>query len=69
MAKGMAWFEDANAPVLAIADENSTSEFVRVLVLPSRFKGQATLTLLNEEDKQKPRLQKNTRYFDHPLAL
>ena len=64
-----AWFEDANSPVIAIASSTEISEFVRVLVLPKRCSGEPSLKIVNEEDKEKPRLQKNFRYFDCAVDL
>lgn len=68
-SQGEAWFEDANSPVQATASEHEKSCFVRLLLLPAEFAGQATLTLVNPEDTNKPRLQSNTRYFDKEITI
>ncbi len=66
---GDAWFEAANSPVRAIAIEGSHSRFVRLMLLPVEFEGKPTLTLVNDGDRDKPRLQTNTRHFDKRITL
>lgn len=68
MTPGAAWFEDANSPVKATASESEPSLFVRLMLLPPEYAGKGTLTLLNDEDKHKPRLQTNQRHFDQTLV-
>lgn len=68
MAPGDAWYEDAFSPVQATAGDQPT-RFVRAMVLPPEFHGQPTLQLLNDADRDKPRLQTNTRFFDQPITL
>lgn len=69
VSRGEAWFEDANSPVQATATKHEKSSFVRLLLLPVEYAGQTTLTLVNPEDVNKPRLQSNTRYFDKEISL
>lgn len=64
-----AWFEDADSPVEATAIETETSRFVRLMLLPLEYEGKPTLTLLNDADANKPRLQSNTRHFDKRIEL
>lgn len=66
---GEAWFEDANSPVLATADNTQDSQFVRMMLLPKRYEGKSTFTHLNKEDETKPRLQTNIRFFDETISL
>ena len=61
-----AWFEPAHAPVRATALEgHPLTRFVRCMILPSRFLGQSTLTILDPSDLDRPRLQTTTRLLDH----
>jgi len=66
---GEAWFEDAVAPVQATAGALPSTRFIRMLVLPPEFENKPTFTYLNDEDREKPRLQTNKRFFDHRLRL
>ncbi len=68
MHPGDAWFEDADSPVQATAGDTSTA-FVRAMVLPEAYLGKPTLRLLNAEDHEKPRLQTNIRFFDQIINL
>jgi len=68
MTPGSTWFEDANSPVKVTAGPEPTA-FIRAMVLPPEFIGQPTLTILNPEDQNKPRLQSNRRFFDQCLIL
>lgn len=67
METGKAWFEDANSPVRATASQLQSTAFVRTMVLPIEYLGKPTITYLNSEDDDKPRLQTNTRFFDQPI--
>lgn len=69
MQPGQAWFEDANSPVQATAQDMDTSAFVRAMVLPRAYEGKPTIKLLNPKDLQKPALQTNKRFFDQPITL
>lgn len=69
MHAGDAWFEDANSPVLATAIDTEPSRFIRLMLLPPEYAGKPTLTLLDAVDKDKPRLQTNTRHFDQPVVV
>lgn len=69
MTVGDAWFEASNSPVRATASDKEPTAFVRAMVLPLEFLGKPTITYLNAEDDDKPRLQTNTRYFDKVIDL
>lgn len=68
METGDAWYEAANSPVRATGSSNEVSQFVRALVLPVEYAGKPTITLLNTEDFDKPKLQTNQRFFDQHIA-
>ncbi len=65
---GEAWFEGADYPVLARASETEPTAFVRVMVLPAQWEGKRTIRYLDPADDEKPKLQRPTVFFDHPLA-
>ncbi len=65
---GGAWFEDAGYPVLATASPTEPTAFVRVMVLPAEWEGRRTIRYLDPADEAKPKLQRATVFFDHPLA-
>ena len=67
--EGDAWFEDANSEVLAKSNESQPSQFVRMMLLPARYEGKPSFTLVDDADTIKPKLQTNTRFFDHPVSL
>ncbi|WP_306257725.1 cupin domain-containing protein [Pararhizobium sp. IMCC21322] len=69
MQPGQAWFEDANSPVQATAQDMDTSAFVRAMVLPLAYEGKPTIKRLNADDLQKPALQTNKRFFDQRIIL
>ncbi len=66
---GDAWFEDANSPVMATADETQDSQFIRMMLLPMQCKAKSTFIHINKEDEKKPRLQSNIRFFDEVISL
>jgi len=69
MKPGNAWFEDANSPVKATASATETSQFVRAFVLPLEYEGKPTIKFLNPGDHEKPKLQKNHRFFDQRISF
>lgn len=69
MVPGNAWFEGADSPVQATAIDGTTSSFVRAMVLPAACIGKPTLRYLDPADAEKPRLQENNRFVDHPVML
>jgi quercetin dioxygenase-like cupin family protein len=66
---GGAWFEAGPDPVLAEASKHQRTAFVRVLVLPAEWAGKRTITYVDPADRDRPRLQEATVYFEHRLAL
>lgn len=69
MRPGDAWFEGTRAPVLAIADDDVTSKFVRVMILPEADLGKRTIRYLDPADAAQPHLQSNARLFDQLIVL
>lgn len=69
MQPGKAWFEDANSPAQATAQDADTTAFIRAMILPVQFEGKPTFKLLNPEDMDKPALQTNKRFFDQRINL
>ena len=65
---GGAWFERGPSPVYAAASESEGSAFVRVMLLPREWEGKRTIAYINPEDADKPKLQRATVFFDHPLT-
>jgi hypothetical protein len=66
---GGAWFESGPEPVYAAASQHLDTAFVRVLVLPAEWAGKRTIHYVDPADEVKPKLQRATVYFDHPLRL
>lgn len=69
MLPGDVWFEGSNSPVRATAIDGETSQFIRAMVLPLEFEGKPTITFLNPDDFDKPKLQTNHRFFDSRITL
>jgi len=61
---GGAWFEAGPDAVLAWAPDDAPGEFSRVMILPRTLQGQSSLRYVNEEDGDKPKLQKYTIFVD-----
>ena len=66
---GGAWFETGPDPVYAAASQRQETAFVRVLVLPAEWAGKRTIRYVDPADEDKPKLQRATVYFDHPVSL
>ena len=66
---GQAWFEGAEYPVLATADESVETAFVRVLLLPAQWEGKRTIRYLDPADEAKPKLQRATIYLEQRIEL
>jgi quercetin dioxygenase-like cupin family protein len=66
---GGAWFEAGPDPVLAEASQHHPTAFVRMLILPVEWAGKRTIRYVDPADDDRPRLQKPTVYFEHPLLL
>jgi len=69
MQPGDPWFEGTRAAVLAIADPDVVSKFVRVMILPEEDLGKRTINYLDPADDDKPRLQSNTRMIDQIIRI
>ena len=67
--KGGAWFESGPAPVLAESSQHQQTAFVRVLILPAEWAGKRTIRYVDPADDHRPKLQKSTVYFEHPIHL
>jgi quercetin dioxygenase-like cupin family protein len=66
---GESWFESGPEPVLATASTSEDSAFVRVLLLPPEWAGKRTIHYVNQEDEQKPKLQRATVFSETPIRL
>lgn len=66
---GDCWFEDGPSPVYAAASADRGAAFVRVLVLPSSYKGKSSITYLRPEDRQRPKRQRYSIYVDDVVQL
>ncbi len=42
---------------------------MRVLVLPAEWAGKRTIRYVDAADEEKPKLQRATVYFDHPVSV
>ncbi len=67
--ENQAWFEDIDQPVLAAASPNEDTAFVRVLLLPARWRGKRSIRYLDPADEEKPKLQRATILLEEPLEL
>lgn len=62
---GHAWFESANSPVRAEADQQfASTSFVRFMVLPSEYLGKPTIQILDKDEAAFPRVQVTQRHVD-----
>lgn len=69
MRIGSTWFEDVGSPVCATAISGAVTQFIRCMIIPIEFEGKPTINFLNAEDFEKPKLQKNHRFFDQRILL
>ena len=69
IAPGEAWFERGPDPVLAWAPDDRPGYFSRVMILPRALKGKSSLTYVNPEDADKPKLQRYTIFIDEFITL
>jgi quercetin dioxygenase-like cupin family protein len=65
---GGTWFESGPDPVLATASPHAETAFVRVLLLPAEWAGRRTIRYVDPADEEKPKLQRPTVFFDHPIS-
>ena len=64
---GGAWYESGPDAVFAQA-ANRPSRFIRVMILPRNLLGKSSIQYVNEEDKNKPRVQRYEILADAPIA-
>ena len=64
---GGAWYESGPDAVFAQA-ANRPSRFIRVMILPRNLLGRSSIQYVNEEDKNKPRVQRYEILADAPIA-
>ena len=69
VGKGGSWFESGHDPVLAESSQHQPTAFVRVLILPAEWAGKRTIRYVDPADDARPKLQKPTVYFEHPIRL
>src|ERR1700730_1091869 len=65
---GGAWYESGPDPVFAQAGSDRPSRFIRVMILPRALMGKTSIQYVNEEDKNKPRVQQYKVLADAPIA-
>jgi len=69
IAPGEAWFESGPDPVLARAPNDRPGYFSRVMILPRALKGKSSLSYVNPEDADKPKLQRYTIFIDEFITI
>jgi hypothetical protein len=65
---GGAWYESGREPVFAQAAPDRASRFIRVMILPRALLGKSSIQYVNDEDKNKPRVQQYRIFADFPIA-
>jgi hypothetical protein len=65
---GGAWYENGPDAVFAQAASDRPSRFIRVMILPRALMGKTSIQYVNEEDKNKPRVQQYKVLADAPIA-
>lgn len=63
------WFEKGPEPVLATASDKELTSFVRVMILPAGLKGKSSISYVNYQDKDKPKMQQYTIFVDELIEL
>jgi hypothetical protein len=69
IAPGEPWFEAGPDPVLAWAPDDRPGHFSRVMILPRALKGKSSISYVNPEDAEKPKLQRYTIFVDELIAI
>jgi hypothetical protein len=64
---GSAWYESGPDAVFAQAAADRPSRFVRVMILPRALIGKSSFQLVNEADKDRPRVQQYKIFADAPI--
>ncbi|HEY7243800.1 MAG TPA: hypothetical protein VH678_07945 [Xanthobacteraceae bacterium] len=65
---GGAWYERGPDPVFAQAAADRPSRFIRVMILPRELLGKSSIQYVNEEDKNRPRVQQYKILADAPIS-
>ena len=63
------WFESGPEPVFAQASATADTAFVRVMLVPERWKGQRTINYVDAADAARPKSQRATVFLEEPLGL
>ncbi len=67
---GCAWYESGPEPVFAQAAADRPSRFIRVMILPrALLGGKTSISLVNEEDKGRPRSQQYKIFADRAIEV
>ena len=69
IAPGEAWFEAGPDPVLAWTPDDRVGHFSRVMILPRALKGKSSISYVDPDDADKPKLQKYTIFVDEFIEL
>jgi hypothetical protein len=69
MRPGDAWFESGREPVLARADADVETAFVRVSILPREIRGQSSIVDVDPADAARGEPRRSTVYVDEPIGL
>src|SRR5271166_5206855 len=64
---GGAWYESGPDEVFAQAASDRPSRFIRVMILPRELLGKTSIQYVNEEDRNKPRVQQYKVLADAPI--
>jgi hypothetical protein len=65
---GGAWYETGPDAVFAQAAADRPSRFIRVMILPRTLLGKSSISYVNAQDKDKPRVQQYRIFADIPIA-
>jgi hypothetical protein len=65
---GAAWYETGPDAVFAQAAEDRPSRFIRVMILSRALLGKSSFLYVNEEDRDKPRVQQYKIFVDAPIT-
>jgi quercetin dioxygenase-like cupin family protein len=66
---GSTWIEHGPEEVLARADDDLPSSFVRVMIIPRDYQGKSTITYVRPEEADLPRVQTYDRYLDEFIDI
>jgi len=68
MRPGDPWFESGREPVLAVADAEEETSFIRVSILPADIRGRSSILYVDPADSVRGRPRNYTVYLDEPLS-